>query len=314
MRRVNEATVAGLRGHVAWFGHGPDDFIEVAVNTMAAGARRREKLVFIADGSLLARLRGGGGGAPPGRARVTRRAGFEQATNAADEMAEGKPTAAQARSAVEEVVELLLASGQLELAEPEAIYGAGPPPPADDLLVAFKDVLERALSDGYARLRVLADNTGFASGEEDAFDRWLTWEQVTDHFQAAAPVNGICYFDSSQVSPERQCLLAALHCSLAGDAPAPQFSINAREDGSSAVTGEVDALAADAFRRVVTNAPDHQALVLDLSRAGYLDHRALLALAEASSPTRPVIARNAPRTLQKLRAALRVQAPFLTLD
>ena len=50
--------MAGPHDHIAWFGDDLDDLYRLGVEALAAGARRGEKLLFIADAPDPARLSG----------------------------------------------------------------------------------------------------------------------------------------------------------------------------------------------------------------------------------------------------------------
>lgn len=61
----------------------------------------------------------------------------------------------------------------------------------------FQATLDEALGDGYAGLRVVADNTSLiATGGQLA--AWLEWEAEADRFMAENPVTGLCAFDAAR--------------------------------------------------------------------------------------------------------------------
>ncbi len=217
----------------------------MATAALADGARRGEKLMFVAedpDPALLSGLDG---------------------------------------------LERLLAIGQLELLAVDDVYGSGTAFSAGAQLATFQGVLADALAHGYRGIRVVADNTPLVRGDDESFRRWLAWEQLTDHFQASSMVTGVCFFDRAALTCERHADLAALH-------PVRSASIEQRfslcSDGDAVcVTGTLDASSAEQFRRILATAPgDPPTLVIDLSGADFVDHDALLVLAESASPDRPV--------------------------
>jgi len=111
MRRrasIDEAGVLRPHDHVGWFGDGAGDLYSVAAAAIADGARRREKLMFVAEDPDPARLSGVDG------------------------------------------LERLLATGQLELAAVDAVYGSGKAFSAGDQLATFEGVLGEALAMGTA--------------------------------------------------------------------------------------------------------------------------------------------------------------------
>ncbi len=121
-------------------------------------------------------------------------------------------------------LERLLATGQLELVAVDAVYGSGTAFSAATQLATFEGVLADALADGYRGIRVVADNTPLVGGDDQSFRRWLAWEQLTDRFQAASPVTGVCFFDRTALGDERQADLAALHPVRSAGIAEPRFS------------------------------------------------------------------------------------------
>lgn len=257
--------------HVAWYGDGADDLYALGSVALAAGARRNEKLMFVArrpDPGLL--------------------------TGLGD-------------------TERLIESGQLEVADVDEVYGSSGSFSAADQLATFEGVLAKALDDGYAGIRVVADNTPLASGDEERFRSWLAWEQVTDRFQSRSNVTGICYFDRGALGEDRLSDLASLHPVCAAGTIEPPFSFFVDGD-AVAITGALDAWSADQFRRILSSAPDTDALVLDLSEAEFVDHRALLALNEFASAQRPVRIRRAASIVRRMPSLLSIPTPHLSFE
>lgn len=160
---------------------------------------------------------------------------------------------------------------------------------------------------------MVADNTPLVSGDENRFSRWLAWEQITDRFQSRSNVTGICYFDRRQMSEDRLSDLASLHPVCAVGSVEPPFSFFVDGD-AVAVTGALDAWSAGQFRRILDSAPDEEALVLDLSEAEFVDHRALLALNAVASAQRPVRIRRAPAILRRMPTLLAIPTPHLSFE
>jgi hypothetical protein len=210
-------------------------------------------------------------------------------------------------------LESLLGRGQLELADIESVYGAGTSFDADAQLATFEGVLAGALADGYTGIRVVADNTPLACGDAGGFRRWLAWEQITDRFQCESAVTGICYFDRHAISADRQADLASIHPVCSASSREPSFSFFVDGDAIS-VTGTVDAWSAGRFTRILDTSPETNPLVVDLSHAEFVDHRALLALNDAARPERPVRVRRAPEVIRGLPSLLSVQTPHLCFE
>jgi len=269
--RVNRADTLEPHDHVIWYGDGADDLYTLATAALAAGARRNEKLMFVALEPDPDRLTGIGDLDP------------------------------------------LLDSGQLEVVDIDDVYGASGSFSAADQLATFEGVLANALAAGYTGIRVVADNTPLATGDEEEFRRWLAWEQVADRFQAQSNVTGICWFNRRALSDERQADLASLHPVCAASALEPPFSFFSDGD-AIAVAGALDAWSADRFRRILDSSPVESALVVDLSQADFVDHRALLALNSIASAERPVRIRSAPGIVRRMPSLLALPTPHLGFE
>jgi hypothetical protein len=209
-----------------------------------------------------------------------------------------------------EDLDRLLEVGQLELHRIDEVYATGTEFDAAGQLATFQEVLAAAQAEGYTGIRVVADNTPFVSGDEATFERWLAWEQVTDRFQATSEVTGICYFDTTVLGSERRADLAAVHPVRSTTTVHPRFNLYA-DDGAVFMTGTLDNWSAPQFRRVITTTPADEPLLMDLSGAEFVDHRALLALNRAATRARPVLIRGADPAMRKLPGLLGLETPNL---
>lgn len=274
MRRklqVDDAAVLEPHDHVIWQGEDEADLYALAGTALAAGARRGEKLMFVAQHPDLARLR--------------------------------------------EVPDLdrLVGSDQLELVEIDAVYGDSGDFDEQRQLATFEGVLADALSEGYTGIRVVADNTRLASGDEQGFRRWLRWEQVTDRFQCTSAVTGVCYFDRAALSEERMADLASVHPVRSANSAEPVFSFVVDGDAVS-VGGTLDTWSADQLQRILDTAPDDRPLIVDLSEAEFVDHHAVLALESAASASRPVQIRRARPIIHELVSLLKIPSTHLSIE
>ena len=247
MRRAGSHGAGALQphDHVVWFGDGAGELSSVATQVFADGARRDERLMFVAE--------------------------------------DPDPTV----SSEVDGLERLLAAGQLELFTVDAVYGDGNACSASAQLARFERVVANALTDGYRGIRIVADNTPLVGGDEESFRRWLAWEQLTDRFQAASMVTGVCFFDRAALSDERQADLAALHPARSASIGEPRFSMFSNGEAVS-VTGTLDVWSAEQFRRILATVPVDRPVLIDLSAAEFVDHHALLVLAESASADRPL--------------------------
>jgi hypothetical protein len=269
--RIDDPSALEPHDHVAWYGEGTDELYEVATTALAAGARRNEKLMLVAEDPDVERLR------------------------AIDDL------------------DALLATGQLELHSIAEVYGSSGTFSAAAQLETFEGVLSDALSVGYTGIRVVADNTPLACGDEQDFRRWMHWEQVTDRFQSACNVTGVCYFDSRRLSEQRRGDLASIHPVRSVSGVEPPFSFSVDGDAVS-VTGTLDAWSSERLQRVLGTTPEDEPLVVDLSRTEFVDHRALMALNAASSSRRPVRVRRAPQIIRELASMLELDTPHLSFE
>ena len=210
-------------------------------------------------------------------------------------------------------LEALLSDGRLELLATDAVYPGGASFSPGAQLSAFRAILQEALAQGYTGLRVVADNTRLASGKDWEYERWIAWEVLTDHFQATAPVTGFCYFHQPAIEKDRQVILSAAHPVRSSTALEPPFTFTAT-DGVRTVTGSLDSFSAPYFRRVIAAAPADEPLVVDLGGTEFVDHRALLILAEAATAYRPVVIHGAPSMLKSLVVVLEIDAEHLSFN
>ncbi|HYA45121.1 MAG TPA: MEDS domain-containing protein, partial [Acidimicrobiales bacterium] len=193
-----------------------------------------------------------------------------------------------------ESLDLLMSTGALTVTTTGDVYGTGDAFEPTGQLAAFRELLSRALSDGYTGIRVVADNTPLVRGSDESFDRWLRWEHEADHFQAANPVVGVCFFDREQLADEPLAALATMHPIVSGTPDESLFRAF-MDNGVLQLAGELDAFGADRLRRVLTAAPPGGELVIDLSEVTFVDHRATQVLLElAGSIRRP------PRSMWKI--------------
>jgi hypothetical protein len=185
-------------------------------------------------------------------------------------------------------VQQLLDMGQLEIHDVSDVYGSGGFS-ASAQLATFRGVLADAQANSYSGIRVVADNTSLAQGDDADFQRWLAWEQLTDHFQAESMVTGICFFDRTTLSVERLGDLAALHPMRANtESVEPPFSLFADRD-SVLLVGSLSESTGNQLRRLLATVDLTLKPALDLSAAHLLDDSALLVIAEFASAERPLV-------------------------
>jgi hypothetical protein len=124
-------------------------------------------------------------------------------------------------------------------------------------------------------------------------------------------VTGFCYFHQPAIDKDRQVILSAVHPVRLFTALEPSFTFTAT-DSARAVTGSLDSFSAPYFRQAVAAAPADEPLVVDLGGAEFVDHRALLILAEAATASRPVVVHGAPTMLENLGVVLGIDTEHLS--
>jgi anti-anti-sigma regulatory factor len=107
--------------------------------------------------------------------------------------------------------------------------------------------------------------------------------------------------------------LASVHPVSSAHSVEPPFSLFADGEAISA-TGTLDMWSAAQFRRLLETTPDDGPLVMDLSGADFVDHRALLELMAVASANRPVRIRGARPILRKLPSLLEIPTPHLCFE
>ena len=98
--------------------------------------------------------------------------------------------------------EKLTKSGLLTLASVAEVYGPTRVVDPSQQRATFLEVLSEALDDGYAGIRVAADNSSLIA-TADRMTAWLQWERVADELMSEHPITGLCAFDRSTCSTEQ---------------------------------------------------------------------------------------------------------------
>ena len=184
----------------------------------------------------------------------------------------------------------------VEHASVEDLYPPGTviDPPAQ--VAAYAARTAEALAAGYTGFRVAADATPLVRGPEQlrAFARY---EHLVDRYMTTQPYSALCAFDRgrSAATPSP----GSPACTRA--APIPPRSGCTRcppAHGSAALSGELDFAGHDLFPEALESAhvqPLDGALVFDAGRLTFVDHHAVIALADHARRRRlPAVLRDAP--------------------
>ncbi len=169
-----------------------------------------------------------------------------------------------------------VASHGVRVASTAEVYGPSGIVDAAAQRATFSGMLGQALADGYAGIRVAADNTPLITSE-DRFAAWVRWELAADQFMAANPVTGLCAFDQRQADVGRLRHLATLHPLSPAGSPRPQYRLFA-DDGYLRVVGQIDSFAAQQVRLALDVLPPGTSVVVDVPAAGLANRTVTAAL------------------------------------
>ncbi len=159
-----------------------------------------------------------------------------------------------------------VASHGVQVASIAEVYGPSGIVDAATQRATFAGMLRQALAEGYAGIRVAADNTPLIASE-DRFAAWVRWELTADQFMAANPVTGLCVFDRHQADVGRLRHLATLHPLSPAGSPRPQYRLLAG-DGYLRVVGQIDSFAVQQVRLALAVLPPGTGVLVDVPAAG----------------------------------------------
>lgn len=177
---------------------------------------------------------------------------------------------------------------------------------------SFDAAITDALRDGFRGARVVADNSSLVSGPTADLARWLTWEQLASALHRR-PLSGACFFDRELVDRDVLTDLAAVHPLHARGFPSAGFQLFS--DGEVIrVLGALDAASVTRLRRVLVRVPDTRRLILDISEAEFVDHRALAAINAVAHERGTICLRGATAVVRRVWELLAVPAPALEIE
>jgi anti-anti-sigma factor len=166
----------------------------------------------------------------------------------------------------------------------EAYPGGGPVLDHDAQLAAYDDAVERAVAEGFAGIRVVAEVSALAA-DPSWCDHLVRWEMVADRYMATSrPFAALCGYDRRLIGAEVAAALAAVH-PIRHDGVAG-FSLFAGDNGNAravCLDGEIDAFQVPILERVLTALPESDTLVLDVSDLRFVDAAGTAALARQMS-------------------------------
>lgn len=200
-------------------------------------------------------------------------------------------------------VDELVADGRLELVGLADVYPLDGPGEGPAQLDAYAHATTRALADGHAGLRVTA-RVGELVNDPDGWSAHVRWESEADRAMSCQPMSVLCGYDNRVVPNGLMLDLNAVHpVAHCGKATAP-FRVFWADTSTAVLAGEVDLFYVEALDRILGEAFSQEAVTLDLSELGFIDHHGLRVLAAHSdrSPegSSGLSMRHAPQAARRL--------------
>jgi anti-anti-sigma factor len=152
----------------------------------------------------------------------------------------------------------------------------------DTRLLGHAILVQQALDDGFAGLRVCSEITELL-GLVDVRDQWCGYELRADVLISGLPSVVVCACDARHVAPDIAGDVASVHSHLAGTiTPETTFRLHAGPDGLS-LSGEVDASSAERVGRWLRDAlGDLPGPVVDVSGLEFIDAAGMWALLDSA--------------------------------
>jgi len=177
-------------------------------------------------------------------------------------------------------MDLALRVGAARVVSVESAYPAGTVVDPVAQARAFVTAATQAQMAGFTGLRVAADTTPLVrtAYQLDAFARY---ECVVDRCIARYPLSGMCAYNRQQLGEEVIAQLACLHPNINGGTA--QFRLHAANHAAASLNGELDMTTVELLSLALQRAdlqPDGDELVIDAAGLTFIDHRALLMLAD----------------------------------
>jgi anti-anti-sigma factor len=173
----------------------------------------------------------------------------------------------------------LLHDGLLAVAPFDAVYPGGRRMAVADQWALYSHAAAQALADGFTGLRVLAEVTSLAAGDD--WTGLAAWEAYADRRMAGGNLSALCCFDRRVVSDQALAGIASVHPvadrRLQSLVP---FRLYGEVD-ALALAGEVDAFSTPMLDQLLGLAvTDGDDVVLDLSGLQFVDHHGLRVIYE----------------------------------
>ena len=238
---IEDARGLGLHDHVCWAYDDPDDFRCRVREFLAEGLELGQRVWYVAPGDV------------------------ETLTNDLRDL---------------DGMDLALRVGAAQVVSVDTAYPVGTVIEPAAQVQAFVTAATQALMAGFTGLRVAADTTPLVRtpGQLDAFARY---ECLVDRCIASQPLSGMCAYNREELGEEVIAQLACLHPNVNGGTT--QFRLHASYHATASLNGELDMTTVDLLSLALQRAdlqPSGGELVIDAAGLTYIDHRALLMLAD----------------------------------
>jgi anti-anti-sigma regulatory factor len=179
-----------------------------------------------------------------------------------------------------EGMDLALRVGAARVVSVDIAYPVGTVIEPATQVQAFVTAAAQAVMAGFTGLRVAADTTPLVrtSAQLDAFARY---EYLVDRCIASQPLTGMCAYNRVELGEEVIAQLACLHPNI--NSGTAQFRLHASHRAAASLHGELDMTTVELLSLTLQRAdlqPDGGEVVIDATGLTYIDHRALLMLAE----------------------------------
>jgi anti-anti-sigma factor len=166
-------------------------------------------------------------------------------------------------------VEPLLSSGTLQLLTVADAYRATGGFSAERQFAYYDAATRRALDEGYAGLRVVAELSALAA-DPALRAELVRWEHLADRYIAQGPgMTAMCAY-SATLPVAALGDVSAVHAAAHVPSAISQFHL-LFDDDRIALSGSVDLSEADRLARLLADSPAAPAVVLDLSRLEFVD-------------------------------------------
>ena len=177
----------------------------------------------------------------------------------------------------------LVAEGVLILGRAEDAYSATGAFDASASLVGFRAMVEQAIADGYAGLRVAGEN-GWILSDPSYRALWPAYEVRVDRTIASLPLIGMCSFDLRECGDEIVELMDAVHpLRLGAPAAGSKFHLHTNHEAGVVVQGELDLATAETLASLLQALAEEEVVSrIDLSGLVFADVQGIRAIAGAA--------------------------------